>query len=131
MTLEGHFGKKDDIGGATRMMAADGSLAESEGAGEVRCEGGDDGDEGEGVVAVACAGIVGDVGGAGGAGESAAGEAVGVSKILASGCIEEAGVASGIRDGGVNGVGVAGKVAVVRPPGGVEEEFSFLLRFSQ
>jgi hypothetical protein len=35
MTLKGHFGKNDDIGGATGMMAAAGSLAESEGAGEV------------------------------------------------------------------------------------------------
>jgi hypothetical protein len=35
MTLKGHFRENDDIGGATGMMAAAGSLAESEGAGEV------------------------------------------------------------------------------------------------
>jgi hypothetical protein len=35
MTLKGHFEKNDDIGGATGMMAAAGSLAESEGTGEV------------------------------------------------------------------------------------------------
>jgi hypothetical protein len=108
MTLKGHVGKKDDIGGTIGMLTAAGSLAESEGAGEVRSEGGDDGNEAEGGVAITCAGRVGDIGGAG---ESAVGEVVGVSKIIASGHVEEAGVTSGIRDGNVNGVGVAAKLA--------------------
>ncbi len=55
------------------MLTAAGSLAESEGAGEVRSEGGDDGSEAEGGVAISCTRRVGDVGGAGGAGESTTG----------------------------------------------------------
>jgi hypothetical protein len=71
MTLKGHFGKKADIGGPTGMAAAAGSLmAESVGAGEVWCEGGDDGDE---------AGRIGDIGRAGNAGDSAVAEAGKVS----------------------------------------------------
>jgi hypothetical protein len=35
MTLKGHVGKKDDIGGATGMLIAADSLAGSEGAGKV------------------------------------------------------------------------------------------------
>jgi hypothetical protein len=85
MTLKGHLGKKTVIGGATGMMAAAGLLmAESIGAGEVRCEGGDDGDEAEREVAVACAGRIGDVGGAGSTGESAVGKAGKVSDSTGS-----------------------------------------------
>jgi hypothetical protein len=87
MTLKGHFEKKADIGGATGLAAAAGSLkAESVGAGEVWCEGGDDADE---------AGRIGDkagrIGDIGSAGKSAVGEAGkvsdstgGVSSIIAS-----------------------------------------------
>jgi hypothetical protein len=102
------------------MMAAVGSLmAESVGAGEVRCEGGDNGDDAEREVAVACAGRIVDEGGAGSAGESAVGEAGkvydstgGVSNIIASEHIEEANVANGMRDGGMIGGSVAGVTSV-------------------
>jgi hypothetical protein len=63
MTLKGHFGKNDDIGGTTGMMAAAGSLAESEGAGEVL--GARDGDVG---VEITRAAGVGEESGPGGVG---------------------------------------------------------------
>jgi hypothetical protein len=116
MTLKGNLGKKDDIGGATGMVAAASLLmAESVGAGEVWCEGGDDGDEAERAMADAArAGRIGDIGGAGSAGESALGEAGkvsdstgGVLSIIVSEHIEQANVEYGGRDDGL----VSGSVA--------------------
>ncbi len=115
--FKGTFRKKADIGGATGMVVAAGSLmVESVGAGEVWCEGGDDGDEAERAMADAGrAGRIGDIGGAGAAGESAVGGAGkvsgstgGISSIIATECIEQANVNNGGRDGGVVGGRVVG-----------------------